>query len=89
MSREIEAEEYRVQVRKLISEVFNLPSAGLVDAPTPEDIIGWDSLGHWSLIEKIEEKFNIKIDHADVVELLSEKAIVNYLTRKDLNNSLI
>ena len=33
-------------------------------------------------------KFNIKIDHADVVELLSEKAIVNYLTRKDLDNTL-
>jgi len=88
MSREIEAEEYRIQFRKLISEVFNIPSAELIDAPTPENIIGWDSLGHWSLIEKIEEKFNIKIDHADVVELLSEEAIVNYLTGKDVDNSL-
>ena len=76
-------EDCRKEVRNIISEVFNIPLEEIQKAPTPENIKGWDSVGHWSLIEKIEAKFNISIENSDVVELLSEAAIIQYLTGKN------
>ena len=56
-------------------QVFNLKtSIGNID--------GWDSLGHMRLILALENKFDIKFDYSEIVELSSVEAIQEFLRKK-------
>ena len=67
------------KLRKILIEVLELNANNLPEVINVENSENWDSLGHFQIIERIENEFNIVVEGSKVVELLGEKEILNYL----------
>tara|TARA_B100001778_G_C18181069_1_gene446931 strand:- start:55 stop:303 length:249 start_codon:yes stop_codon:yes gene_type:complete len=67
------------KLRRILIEVLELDVNKLPEIIDVENSVNWDSLGHFQLIEKIEDEFNIEIEANKVVKLLGEREILNYL----------
>ncbi len=48
-------------------QVFDDPAITLKPETTANDVEGWDSLSHVNLIMAVENRFNIRFSHKDVV----------------------
>ena len=69
------------KLRKILIEVLELNSNNLPEFINVENSENWDSLGHFQIIERIENEFNIVVEASKVAELLGEKEILNYLNQ--------
>lgn len=69
----------REELRAVVAEVFNVNAGDLPDAPTPDNVRAWDSLGHMELIAALEARFGVSISLAESVNLLSESDILGCL----------
>jgi len=49
---------------------------------TMNDIPEWDSLKHIQLLSAIEEKFGLKIDFEDSINMISVRGILNIVSQK-------
>ena len=67
------------KLRKILIEVLELDSNNLPDMITVDNSENWDSIGHYQIIEKLENEFNLIIEPNNVLELVGEKEILNYL----------
>ena len=67
------------KLRKILIEVLELDANNLPKMINVDNSENWDSIGHYQIIEKLEKEFNLAIEASDVVELLGEKEILNYL----------
>ena len=68
-----EAEVEQV-VRRLASDVFDVPPATVGHSASPETIENWDSLGHLNFMLALEERFGIEInpDEIDAVQTIAD-----------------
>jgi len=70
------------EIRKLMSDLFNVPESDI----NAEFEIGssdrWDSLTHMELITAIEQKYEVEFTMDEVVEMTSVSAICSVLNRK-------
>lgn len=62
-------EEIYERLNEIFREVFDDDEIELCDETTAEDIDGWDSLVHITLIDSIEDEFDIHFDMKTVVKL--------------------
>jgi acyl carrier protein len=61
-----------MSVEEVIREVFALDNGTeILDSHGPGGLDGWDSLGHVSLIAKLEESFGVSIDMEEMIEIES------------------
>ena len=67
------------KLRKILIEVLELDANNLPDMITVDNSENWDSIGHYQIIEKLENEFNLIIEPYNVLELVGEKEILNYL----------
>jgi acyl carrier protein len=51
-------------VRDIISQSFQVPKASIMDATRAEDVDGWDSLAHATLILRLQRVFKVRLDPA-------------------------
>jgi acyl carrier protein len=49
---------------------------------TPNQIPGWDSLGHASLAATLEQVFNVSLDIDDLMAMEDVRSVVEVLQRK-------
>ena len=69
------------RVRLALVETLRLNIAELPLTLDADSLPAWDSLGHMSLIARLEEEFSIEIPHNQAVELISEEQIISVLNR--------
>ncbi len=59
-------EEILEKIKEIFREEFDDESLVIKEETTAADVEGWDSLKHISLIEAIEDKFDIRFTMAEV-----------------------
>tara|TARA_B100000401_G_C52128975_1_gene403979 strand:+ start:171 stop:401 length:231 start_codon:yes stop_codon:yes gene_type:complete len=69
------------KLRKILIEVLELDAKNLPEIINVDNSEKWDSIGHYQIIEKLENEFNLEIEVSVVVELLGEEEILNYLNK--------
>jgi acyl carrier protein len=57
------------RLRQVFADLFKLAPNQVNDALTPEDVRGWDSLGHLSLVEALEQAFDVRFADGDLTEM--------------------
>ena len=68
-------------INKLIKSHFNIKKGKSNEIFSADNTRQWDSLGHLTLIYKIEKKFKVKFNNSDVPNILNEKKIYNKLSK--------
>ena len=68
-------------INKLIRSHFNIKKRKSDEILSADNTRQWDSLGHLTLIYKIEKKFKVKFNNSDVPNILNEKKIYNKLSK--------
>ena len=54
---------------QIVSEVFNVELNKINDNTSPENLEEWDSFNLYVLLDQIENKFNIKFDLDETLEI--------------------
>ena len=54
---------------QIVSEVFNVELNKINDKTNPENLEEWDSFNFYVLLDQIENKFNIKFDLDETLEI--------------------
>ena len=67
------------RVYKVFSLVFNVDENDLKMTDSKETIQSWDSIGHLSLVMRLEEEFRIRLTTEQVIEIDSIEKAVEYL----------
>ncbi len=62
-------DELLKELNEIFKNVLDLDDLTLQDSTTADDVEGWDSLSHITLIATIERKFGIKFNMKEIVEL--------------------
>lgn len=84
MIEKISEEKILDLIRKGFFQAFGTEFDRVTFECTPEDIPGWDSLGHTLLVAELESLFAITFDLDEMMEMEDVRAIVNVL-RKRMN----
>jgi acyl carrier protein len=77
-------QETQFTLDAIIRAVLELPTDAIVADVRQEATDGWDSLAHAVMVGAIESEFNLQIDAADSLELVSYEAIESFLTGRGL-----
>lgn len=56
---------------KIFCDVFEVEVNSLSDNPGYQEIEGWDSVGHMSLMASLEDEFSIELDIDDIIDFSS------------------
>lgn len=59
-------EEILEKVSEVLSEIFDNPGLVIGEETTAADVEGWDSLRHITVIEEIEDAFDIRFSMKEV-----------------------
>ena len=62
-------EEVLEKLNEIFKDVLELDELTLTDSTVADDVEGWDSLSHITLIATIERSFGIKFNMKEIVEL--------------------
>ena len=66
----------------IFRDIFDDDSIELQESTTAEDVDGWDSLVHITLIATVEEEFGIKFKMKDVVSMKNVGDMVTTIERE-------
>ncbi len=70
------------RVKKVFNSTFEVDPQIVTLRTTPEDIRGWDSMGHVTLANGLEQEFNINLDVDELMEMENVREIVRILEAK-------
>jgi acyl carrier protein len=70
-------EEVFAAVVMLMRRTFKSLDIEVTDRTTVDDVSGWDSLGHTTLLVRLEKHFDVKIPDVLAGDLTNVKAIVD------------
>ncbi len=73
------------RLETIFATVFPDLPAGKIKSASQESVESWDSVAAITLINLIEEEFEIQMDFDDVAELTSFSKILDYLRRRLAN----
>lgn len=73
---------YLDRVRRVFSDVFQVPLDQVTMQSSPETIPSWDSLQHLNLVLALEQEFRIQFTPEEVEQLLSVEVAANVLEEK-------
>ena len=63
-------------VQQAFSAAFGVALESVTTDSGPDDVDGWDSLGHAALVSALEEAFAVQFDIDDVMEMENVVAVV-------------
>lgn len=72
-------EEVYEKLNAIFQEVFDDEDITVNDATVSKDIEGWDSLMHITLVETVEDEFDVKFSMKDVVEMKNVGQMVDLI----------
>jgi len=68
----------------IVSNIFNIDVNEINKDSDPETVPGWDSLGQLSLIQNIEQEFNITMEINEIFSILKVQDIFNLLKNRGI-----
>ena len=75
-------EEIYTRLNEVFRDVFDRDDISLSDGTTAADVEGWDSLIHITLMDAVEEEFDIRFDMKTVVKMKNVGEMVDYIINK-------
>tara|TARA_Y100000748_G_scaffold302082_1_gene303577 strand:- start:886 stop:1125 length:240 start_codon:yes stop_codon:yes gene_type:complete len=66
-------------VKKIISEIVDMPINDIPDNASPNIINEWDSMNHLKIILSIEEEYNIKLTKDEIISMINTEIIVGII----------
>lgn len=72
-------EEVYERLNAVFEDVFDDPELTVNDETTAADVDGWDSLVHITLIDAVEEEFDISFDMKTIVKLKNVGEMVDVI----------
>jgi acyl carrier protein len=69
------------RIARVFEQTFGADPKTVVLGAGPDDIDGWDSLGHVSMVSRLEKTFGLSFDVDEVMEMESVDAILSILER--------
>ncbi len=72
-------EEVYERLNAVFADVFDDPELTVNDETTAADVDGWDSLVHITLIDAVEEEFDISFDMKTIVKLKNVGEMVDVI----------
>lgn len=70
------------KLQKVFNSTFNNDDLSITMSTRPEDVEGWDSLGHVTLASNIEQEFHVSLDVDELMEMENVGSIVRILEGK-------
>ncbi len=70
---------------KIMSELFEVPEEKITMDSGIGDFPKWDSLGHISLLQEIQDELDIEFEPEEIIELESVEDIVSLASEKENN----
>lgn len=78
---EMSREEVYTRLNEVFRDVFDRDDITVGDETTAADIDGWDSLIHITLMDAVEEEFDIRFDMKTVVKMKNVGEMVDFIIR--------
>jgi acyl carrier protein len=75
-------EDVLTKVQQAFHDAFDVDSKLVSIETTPDDIPGWDSVGHLALASSLESAFEVSFDVDDLMEMENVREIVRVLQSK-------
>lgn len=70
------------RVRKAFNSAFDVDPETITIDTEPNDVKGWDSMGHVALASILEEEFGLTLDVDELMEMESVREIVRIIDSK-------
>ena len=70
------------KISEIFNNIFNLKNHKLKNSTSAKDIPSWDSLNHVKLIITIENKFKIKFNADEIVEMNNVVDLIKNIKKK-------
>lgn len=70
------------RLKKVFSEVFDIPESQINDDSSPDTIEEWDSLNHSNLVMALEQEFQVSFTPDEMIEMLNFELIKIVLKEK-------
>lgn len=71
-----------MEFENLFRDIFNLDNSLDLEGLSPETVPEWDSLGHLTLMNAIEETYKVSFDFEEMIEIENYNDIVRILKTK-------
>jgi len=75
-------EDILTKVQQAFHDAFDVDSKLVSIDTTPDDIPGWDSVGHLALASSLESAFEVSFDVDDLMEMENVREIVRIVQSK-------
>jgi len=75
-------EDILTRVQQAFHDAFDVDSKLVSIDTTPDDIPGWDSVGHLALASSLESVFEVSFDVDDLMEMENVREIVRVVQSK-------
>ena len=75
-------EDVLTKIQQAFHDAFDVDSKFVSIDTTPDDIPGWDSVGHLALASSLESAFEVTFDVDDLMEMENVREIVRILQSK-------
>lgn len=77
----MERREFFEKINEICRDVFEEDDLVVTDVTTAEDVEGWDSLTHLTLISEIENEFGVKFTMGEIQKSKNVGELVDALIR--------
>ena len=85
----MEKDKLKLKIKKIMSELWEVPVENIPEDASFNDYIHWDSVGHVSLMVALQEKFDIEIDYDVLIKFVSIGEIINGICCKGSGSNAI
>ena len=69
-------------VRRIVSDVFEVPEEQVKAESSPDNIESWDSIHHLNLVLALEQEFEVQFTPEEIEQLLSVELIAALVAEK-------
>ncbi len=74
------------QLRRIFSDVFEVPVEQVSPSSSPDNIPTWDSMRHLNLVVALEQAYEVQFNPEEIEQLLTFELIADILTEKCHSN---
>lgn len=57
------------RIRRVFKSVFQIPPERIQDSLSPQDVAGWDSLGHIRLVTALQDEFGLEFELDEIMRM--------------------
>ena len=75
------------RLASIFEEVFGLPVDQFAENIAPEQVPNWDSIGHMSLVARLEQAFSVRFEVDEVMDMSTPAKICAILASKSVEDA--